>query len=271
MEDCLLPTTPQLQARSGTVLLFNYRSLLDSAEFDRINFTAWQEVLDAFGYSHLTFDEFVKDLALKSAEEIMMGLCPMTTRVEWEPLLNKRTVRLEREIAQLCSVEVQAVNGLKDFIIDCAKAIPLQVVFLSSLSYDSSRTLLERADVSCFVDIVHCYQRREFAILDALEMLNVRPPKIPPRVHHRWEGEEGHLSATSSVIVFEADPEGVKYARALGLKTIGVSFNNAEDGEEKGELAASSVSSDAELLRAGASCVVKDFSSFKYEYLKHLH
>jgi hypothetical protein len=254
----------------GLVLIFNYRTIFDSSDIDRLNFSAWQEVLDAFGYSDLTFEGFLRDLALRSVEEIMMGLCPMTTRAEWDPLLNKRTLRLDREIGDLCSAEIRPLDGFKDFVIDCARHCPVKVIFLSPFSDGNSRTLLERADVTCFVDIVHCYPRREFAALDALEIIDAKPPRLPHSVRHRWE-RRADDAPHPLIVAFEADPEGVRYAKALGVQVVGVSLNNAENTEELGEKATSSVLSDSELLRAGASCVVRDLTMLRYEFLHQLH
>lgn len=286
---------PHTAMPQRAVLFFHYRSLMESDDIDQINFVGWKEVLDAFGYGELTYQKCVSDLALKSPHEVMTSLCPYTTRAEWAPLLNKRDTRLEKEISELCFAQVLPLRGIKDFIIDCVKHSNCTVVFLSPFRETAARQLLERAELGPFVDVVHSYTEREFGILEALEVLDVRPPHIPTALHHRWENEppcteEGELAPL--ILAFETDVQGVHFAKNFGVRSVVISYNplgveteaerspHRHRGDERAAEEAAMPTSmedggntkhdEAILLNSGASMVIKDFSLLKYEYLHHL-
>lgn len=269
----LLPSPPRL------VLLFHFRSLLESADLDRLHYEAWSEVLGAFGYTALPFASWAHDeLSLKSAQEVMTSLCPYTTTGEWGPLLNKRDVRLQREVESLCLVEVLPLAGLREFLVDCARHSQLSVVCLSALPMAVMQLVLQKSELSAFVDLIVPYSEWEFGALEALEALRVRPPVLPTRLHHIWEGEEqgAHTEDTDQqqeeentmIIAFDTECSGVRHHRAFGLTSIGVTANEwrSDDDVE----VAPAVASESALLQSGAAVVVKDYQSLRFEYLASL-
>lgn len=170
------------------VLVFDYRSLFDADDVDAINHQAWQEVLDGFGYQGLTFEHFMStSMVHKSPSEIMRALCPFTTRAEWTPLLNKRTVRLLRDMGDMCYTQVLPIGGLTNFFVDCAHEALVTTVLLSPFPDEVTRKMLERAELSPFIDLLHCYEDRDYALLEALELIDAKPPIIPADIQeHRW-------------------------------------------------------------------------------------
>jgi hypothetical protein len=278
------------------LLFFHYRLLLESSSIDHINYVGWKEVWDAFGYESLTFQQCISEFALKSSQEVMTALCPFTTVAEWAPLLNKRDVRLERDINELCYAEVLPVRGIKDFIIDCSRHATVTVVFLSPFRETTARKILEIAEMNAFVDLVCCYTEREYGLLEAAERLNEKPPKIPSNLNHRWEAEEearrlAGLPTDDSVaeshqrsifVSFESDVAGVQAAVTFGVVPVAVGYNrlgtaspNQEgfdsvgDGEDDEEVPRNACS-ESQLLDVGAAVAIHDFSGLKYEYLQYL-
>ena len=273
------------------IVFLNYRTMFEADGLDTANLESWREVLDSFGYQGLTRFGFLRELALATPTEVMRSLCPYTTKAEYGPVLNKRLIRMEKELSELVRVEMLPITGIREFLVSCAKqSAKLTSVFLSPFSETNTRVLLEKTEMAPFVDFVHCYTEREYAMLEALEMLNVRPPHIPSHMNHRWEKPgEAPSKTPTRIVVFDADPIGVKYTQELGLCSIGISFNAFEDGVPDGQAASSEfkehtkalqdaadggsntgVAGDAVLLQAGCVCVLRDFSSLQYEYLAHI-
>lgn len=252
-------STSSVQGTDRLVLVFDYRSLVEAEDIDVINYEAWKEVLDAFGYGDLTFPHFMRSLVMKSPSEVMSALCPYTTRAEWSPVLNKRTTRLNKDISRLCYAEMLPIVGLKDFTIDCAKNALVTSIFLSPFPDDVTRRLLEIAEVSPYIDLVHSYVDREFALLEALEMINIKPDRIPEGIEHRWSDdakrtvvdEKGNVSLATTgsdevsraggvlnsaqIVVLASDTASCEAAAALGCKVIGVTYNGGYFGEERSE------------------------------------
>jgi len=259
------------------VFLFNYRTMFESSDLDRINFDAWREVLDAFGYDNLSYHQFLTTLSLEAPAQVMKALCPFTTRAEWDPVLNKRDVRLAKEVERLAHTDVRVLNGLKDFIIAASRIRPTTVVLVSPLPEQSTRGILRAASMESFVDVVHAYHEREFALLDALEVLNVRPRTIPTPIHHKWESDAASADSEAEclTVAFEADPAGVAAAKQLGLISLGITFNpvscepsNEDEAADGGER--HSAKRDNELLCAGAATVLRDLVTMRPEYLPYL-
>lgn len=265
------------------VVLLTYRVTVDAASIERINFEGWKEVLDAFGYASLTLQRCKEELALKSPHEVMTSLCPFTTKAEWVPLLNKRDVRLERDVRDLCFAEVMPIDGIKEFLIDCSKHAQTSVVLMSPFRETIARQLLDVAGLSPFVDLVHSYTEQEFGLLEACERLNMRPPKIPSSLRHRWEAEDeeaakreedeevrdGNVASQPDeaqrcqFLSIASDADTLRFAEALGIPSIAVTCN-LNDEEEDAHV---STHEEAALLTAGARCAVSDYTSLKYEYL----
>lgn len=247
------------------LLFFNYRSLFECADIDNLNYEAWKEVLDAFGYTKLDFARFLSEFALKSPAEVMKALCPFTTKAEWEPLLNKRNVRLTKETAALCFTEVMPIAGVREFIIDCSRNLPTVCIFVSPFNESVARILLDKAQISSYFDHVYNYTEREYAILEALEVLNAPPPTIPSDVRHRWERDSRPQQPQDVIMSFECDVFGIETCTRYGVRPLAISYNCADD-EERG----ATTSAVSALLAAGASLAVKDYTSMRYDYLCHL-
>lgn len=289
------------------VVFLTYRTALDAASIDRINFEGWKEVLDAFGYASLTLHKCKEELALKSPHEVMTSLCPFTTKAEWGPLLNKRDVRLDRDVKELCFAEVMPIDGIKEFLIDCSKHAQTTVVLLSPFRETVARALLDTAELSGFVDVVHNYTEQEFGILEACERLCMRPPQIPSTLRHKWESEdearkaEQQLAEAEEVVDGKVEEEehsqtGNAATNVRSSSQEGDQSNNAQrdcflvigsdvdtirhaaafgvpsiviSSNLNDEEEEMSVSShdEASLLSAGARFVVPTYTSLKFEYL----
>ena len=240
------------------VLVFDYRTLMDSDDLDAVNHQAWQEVLDGFGYQNLTFDHFMStSMVHKSPSEIMKSLCPFTTRAEWTPLLSKRSLRLMKEVEDMCYTQVVPIGGLINFFVDCAHGALVTTILLSPFPDEVTRKLLDRAELSPYIDLVHSYEDRDYALLEALELIDAKPPIIPDNIiEHRWrhqraeeqspasgapilenpsvDGSRRRLSAADvknlldhpNIIVFSADPVGCTQATDMGCTAIGVVHNS---------------------------------------------
>lgn len=238
------------------VLVFDYRTLVEAEDIDVINFEAWKEVLDSFGYGELSFPHFMRSLVFKSPSEVMTSLCPYTTKVEWGPVLNKRIMRLNREVSGLCYAELLPIVGVKDFVLDCTKKALVTSIFLSPFPDDVTRRMLELAELGPYIDLVHSYVDREYALLEALEMINIRPHRIPEGIEHRWSDDEHRTVVDDSgevvraphgsdevsrslgvlnpaeIVVLTSDVYTCQKASELGCKTIGVTYNGGYYGCE---------------------------------------
>lgn len=251
------PAASTVVGTDRLVLVFDYRSLIESEDVDMINYEAWKEVLDSFGYGDLTFPHFMRSLVLKSPSEVMTALCPYTTKAEWGPILNKRTTRLGKDISKLCYAEMLPLAGARDFIIDCTKKALVTCVFLSPFPDDVTRRMLELAEVGPYIDLVHSYSDREFALLEALEMINIRPRRIPDGIEHRWSDDDNRTITDAEgntvkapfgsdevsraqgvlnpaeVVVCTTDLYACERAAELGCKIIGLTYNGGFFGAEE--------------------------------------
>jgi hypothetical protein len=120
------------------------------------------------------------------------------------------------------------------------------------------------------VDVVCSYREREFAILEALEKLQIRPPTIPATIRHAWEVSSAKDRAEGQeevlMISFECDEVGARYARMYGVVPVGLTANAAAAMEEE----PSGTACARALLAAGCATVVQDYHGLKFDYLPYL-
>ena len=227
------PPPPPLAAHSVEhfVMLFEYRTFFESADIDSASLQGWIETLSSFGYEDLDMATFFKELCHQTPAEVMMALCPFTTMTEWTPALNKRDVRLTREFVDFCSTNVLIINGLKQFLMSCHANAKVTVVLMTPFSEAHTRLLLEKANSQSLVDCIAPYKQLEFAALDALELLDIPPPQMPPHVDkHRWSNRAAYdpQPYPTKYFAFVSSTQHAKFVGQFGFSVFGVTYNNED-------------------------------------------
>jgi hypothetical protein len=241
------------------VLLFDCRCLFETTDLDAHNHAAWMETLDNFGYNSLDRASYVADLAFCTSYEVMAALCPFTTKAEWEPVLNKRTMRLQREVEDMCYANVVPIPGVVEFITGAARSAEyssVTTVFLSPYEEAVTKRLLIASDLGPLVDLTVCYTARNTAVLQALEALKARPPVLPRSMVQVVDGDE--------LPWFSEDPEGVARREGEG-EAEHVARVAAQTVANAAALEAARLASGVEVRAVGfasSRASVRDFAAF---------
>lgn len=258
------------------ILLLDYRSVIETVDLDAENFASWREVLDSFGYENLDDGTFVQDLALSSSAEVMMALCPYTTKNEWGPALNKRDTRLSAAVDEMCYVNVVPVPGALDLITAASRLRRAGVFVLSPFTPTVSETLLGKAGLDKLVDGVVCYESLDTAVLEAMSAAGRRPLTIPAsaaaaasQLFPRGRALPPDF-ADADVVVFVSTSTAAKKCRGYGVTVVGVEHNNRDqevdyDGDFPPMLP--DRDSAADLLESGCRLVVPDFRSVTPQHI----
>jgi phosphoglycolate phosphatase-like HAD superfamily hydrolase len=263
------PKSPQA-THPPLVLLLDYRATIESVDLDAANQDAWREALDAFGYQNLDDATFLQQLALSTSSEVMMALCPYTTKDEWGPALNKRDVKLAAAVENMCYANAVPVPGIAELISTAARLRRTTVVMLSPFREDVTRALLQTCGLGNIIDAVVCYTSLDVAVLEALAALHCTPPSVPPRfadaMPHAFADPDPEYEG-ADIVAFVSTSTAAKKMRGYGVSLVGV-LHNSVDQEEDG--ANNDDESDPEVLpgrddatalrAAGCELAVIDFT-----------
>jgi phosphoglycolate phosphatase-like HAD superfamily hydrolase len=213
------------------VVLLDYRAAMESVDLDAANFSSWREALDAFGYQTLDEETFLQDLALSTSAEVMMALCPYTTKEEWGPALNKRDVKLANEVDEMCFANLVPVPGVTDLVTNASKHRRTTVVLLSPFRDDITKQLLQTSGLTGLVDVVVCYTSLDVAVLEALAHLKCPPPTIPDKFSATMP--EAFASpdpdyAGADIVAFVSTATGARKMRGYGVSLVGVLHNSCD-------------------------------------------
>ena len=236
-------------------LFFPLRSLLEFDDIDRCCLEAWSETLENFGYTVLTRELYQRDLRDRTGSEVMKALCPYTTQMEWGPVVNKRDVRLRRELDALVEVEALPRDGARNFLRECRATGETFIVVTSNFGEDIVKGLLDKAGLASLVHAVVPYHELEFGIIDALEILKVPPPRLPPNIRTEFDILPTLVSA-GIFVCFPCDKQTTVEAKSLGFGLV-IGIDTSDAGEHT-----------RELLEAGAKSTVADFKRMSFEYVK---
>lgn len=166
-----------------------------------------------------------------------MALCPYTTKNEWEPALNKRDLRLAREVDEMCYANAVPVPGVLDLITNASKLRRAVVVLLSPFREDITRQLLDVSTLAGVVDAVVCYTSLDVAALEALAHLKCPPKTYPDKlastVSEMFTQPDPDLEG-AEVVAFVSTATSARKMRAYGIVTVGV-LHNSCDQEETAE------------------------------------
>jgi len=238
-------------------IFFSLRTVVEFDDIDRCSKEAWSETLDNFGYT-LTSDIYMRDLKDRTSDEVMKALCPYTTQMEWAPVVNKRDVRLRRELMELVEVECLPRDGAAQFLRDCYASGEAYIVITTNFIRDLAKCILEKAGLLPYVHAVCPYHELEFGLLDALEFLKIPPPTLPPNIRTEFDALPKAASASGIFVCFACDVEAATEAKRLGFHLI-VGLDVTEEKEMT-----------RTLLNTGAKSTLFDFKNFRFEYIKML-
>lgn len=156
---------------------------------------AWQEALGAFGLGDLTRELFMENVSQRSDSEVMMATCPYTTRLEWPSVLNKKRVRITREVSEWCFANAVPVPGLVDFLERCDKQFAsasaasaadasscgpgMLALWMTPWTAEQGQRALAAAGLKAVV-VPTQVQHSQFAFFDTLEAFGLRPPLETP-------------------------------------------------------------------------------------------
>lgn len=270
------------------ILFFDYRTFFESADIDAMSQEGWLECLASFGYAELDKATFLKELALRTPSEIMMSLCPFTTAQEWGPALNKRDVRLTKEFGEFCSTNVLPLDGIRAFIMSSHMGAKITVALLSPFNEAHTEMLLKASNLRPLVDFVIPYHALDVAALEALEVIDVPPPRFPNTVSStRWahRAPDEKLALPTRYLAFVSSAEVAKYMGGFGISSIGITRNNEDHEDDDDDCGASGRrpsrrnwpllpgcdSAETILSAPGALCrqVLSDYRGLTFEYLRN--
>ena len=116
-------TTTSAFAPPRWLLLFDHRSLFDVTDADYAEIAAWEEALASFGVATIDRAVFMASMSQRSASEVLMQLCPFTTRMEWPTVLNKKAIKITHEVAEWCFANAVQIPGAHEFLDACHREL----------------------------------------------------------------------------------------------------------------------------------------------------
>jgi phosphoglycolate phosphatase-like HAD superfamily hydrolase len=224
------------QAAAPLIILLDYRAAVETVDLDAANEAAWRETLDSFGYQNLDSATFLQDLALSTSAEVMMALCPYTTKEEWAPALNKRDVRLAAAVDDMCYANIVPVPGVVDLITNASKHRRTTVVLLSPFREDITRQLATVSGLATVVDYVICYTALDVAVLEALAQLRCPPPSTPERflaaMPNAFADPDPAMTG-ADMVAFVSTTTGAKKMRGYGVSLVGIVHNSCDQENDE--------------------------------------
>eukprot|EP01006_Ploeotia_vitrea_P055371 TRINITY_DN67990_c7_g4_i1.p1 TRINITY_DN67990_c7_g4~~TRINITY_DN67990_c7_g4_i1.p1 ORF type:complete len:226 (-),score=13.91 TRINITY_DN67990_c7_g4_i1:144-821(-) len=223
-------------------LLFSLASVVDLTKWNELNMQSWVDMLEPFGYP--VDDKFFADhLCEQTDGEILQGLMPMTTAMEFDSLQNTRQKFLEEQIPRL---EFTPVPGVVDLLHDARQnsASPYTAYIMTNIGNESIRdTILSKAGLQNMFDGCFQYGSRTSMVHETVEQLK--------------QQRDGNIA--TPVIIFQHTPTNITKQKAISVgkcTTVGVACSGADNSHK--------------LLAAGAKCSIPNYSNLKAEYLVHL-
>eukprot|EP01006_Ploeotia_vitrea_P055372 TRINITY_DN67990_c7_g4_i3.p1 TRINITY_DN67990_c7_g4~~TRINITY_DN67990_c7_g4_i3.p1 ORF type:complete len:230 (-),score=8.90 TRINITY_DN67990_c7_g4_i3:170-859(-) len=151
-------------------LLFSLASVVDLTKWNELNMQSWVDMLEPFGYP--VDDKFFADhLCEQTDGEILQGLMPMTTAMEFDSLQNTRQKFLEEQIPRL---EFTPVPGVVDLLHDARQnsASPYTAYIMTNIGNESIRdTILSKAGLQNMFDGCFQYGSRTSMVHETVEQL----------------------------------------------------------------------------------------------------